>query len=228
MQTEIRLERLNNRNFLNYVKNDYHRFNIIRCLVKNNQHRFDFIRRRTIENVQRDRQNHDFVEEINHLKFKIRELEQNVSRSQSWDFRIKFFSRNERLNYVFRKKKRFQSLFNHSSQNLHRKSKNYRQFMNDHYSMKKIITFRDRILRSQDVMMYDSNKHFVEFFIRRFQQITVIEKSRVVFRVFSLCLNETTFEWHNKLFFFTQQKMNSNLIVWASFWKNIASTDSTR
>ena len=66
--------------------------------------------------------------------------------------------------------------------------------MNDHYSMKKIITFRDRILRSQDVMMYDSNKHFVEFFIRRFQQITVIEKSRVVFRVFSLCLNETTFE----------------------------------
>ena len=83
MQTEIRLERLNNRNFLNYVKNDYHRFNIIRCLVKNNQHRFDFIRRRTIENVQRDRQNHDFVEEINHLKFKIRELEQNVSRSQS-------------------------------------------------------------------------------------------------------------------------------------------------
>ena len=89
------------------------------------------------------------------------------------------------MNYVFRKNKRFQFLSNHSSQNLHRKSKNYRQFresknyrsfMNDHYSMKKIIIFRDSVFRSQNVMMYDSNKHFVKFFIRRFQQIIVIEK----------------------------------------------------
>ena len=83
MQTKIRFERFNNRNFLNYVKNDYHRFDVIRRFVKNNQHHFDFIRRRTIENVQRNRQNHDFVEKLNHLKIKIRELEQNVSRFQS-------------------------------------------------------------------------------------------------------------------------------------------------
>ena len=83
MQTEIRFERFNNRNFLNYVKNDHHRFNVIRRFVKNNQHRFDFTRRRTIENAQRDRQDHDSAEKINHLKFKIRELEQSVSRFQS-------------------------------------------------------------------------------------------------------------------------------------------------
>ena len=97
------------------------------------------------------------------------------------------------MNYVFKKNKRFQFLSNYSNQNLHRqsknyrqfrKSKNYRQFMNDYYSMKKIMIFRDRIFRSQNVMMYDSNKHFVEIFIHRFQQIIVIEKSRVVFRVF--------------------------------------------
>ena len=97
------------------------------------------------------------------------------------------------MNYVLKENKRFQFLSNHSNQNLHRKSKNYRQFrksknyrqfLNDHYSMKKIMISRDRVFRLQDVMMYHSNKYFVEFFIRRFQQIIVIERSRVVLRVF--------------------------------------------
>ena len=36
MQTKISRERFNNRNFLNYVKNDHHRFDVTRRFIKNN------------------------------------------------------------------------------------------------------------------------------------------------------------------------------------------------
>ena len=103
---------------------------------------------------------------------------------------IVFFLKNERLNYVFKQNCRFQFLNNSLNQNLRRKSKNYFSRINEHHSIEKFMISRDRVLRFQNIMMFDFDKHFVKFFIRRFQQIIVIENSRIVLRVFFICLKK--------------------------------------
>ncbi len=49
-------------------------------------------------------------------------------------------------------------------------------------------------LRSNDVMIFNSKKHFAIFFIRRFQHIAKLEKQKSIFRVLLMCLVEIVVE----------------------------------
>jgi hypothetical protein len=68
--------------------------------------------------------------------------------------------------------------------------------------------------RSNDVMIFNSKKHFAIFFIKRFQHIAKFEKQKSIFRVLLMCLVEIALEWHNFFSLTIQQKMNSNLRTW--------------
>jgi hypothetical protein len=69
-------------------------------------------------------------------------------------------------------------------------------------------------LRSSDVMIFNSKKHFAVFFIRRFQHIAKFERQRSILRVLLMCFVEIALEWHNSLSSTIRQKMNSNLRTW--------------
>ena len=45
-----------------------------------------------------------------------------------------------------------------------------------------------RVLRSQNIIMYNFIKHSIDFFIRRFKQIAKIEKFHSMLRVLLFCL----------------------------------------
>ena len=45
-----------------------------------------------------------------------------------------------------------------------------------------------RVLRSQNIIMYNFIKHSIDFFIRRFKQIAKIEKFHSMLRVLFFCL----------------------------------------
>ncbi len=49
-------------------------------------------------------------------------------------------------------------------------------------------------LRSSDVMIFNSKKHFAVFFIRRFQHIAKLEKQKSILRVLLMCLVEIALE----------------------------------
>ena len=69
----------------------------------------------------------------------------------------------------------------------HRQNRRY-QFSNSH-SNDQLISFRVlRDLRLQNIIMYDFNKHLIDFFIRRFKQIAKIEKHQLMLRVLFFCL----------------------------------------
>ena len=63
-------------------------------------------------------------------------------------------------------------------------------------------------------MKFDSDITFVAFFIRKFFQITFIEKHETVLKILSMCLKKTAFEWHTSLFAKIKQKMNYDLKIW--------------
>ena len=67
-------------------------FELRSFFFKKKFHRFDVIRRRTTKNNQRKNYNHDVSKKLKQLRVKIRELkQQKISKSQSWNSRIRFF-----------------------------------------------------------------------------------------------------------------------------------------
>ena len=122
--------------------------------------------------------------------FKFRDLKrttsiQSILTSHSHffvNFRIKLFSKNEKLNQIskqYRKMKTLsnrvnqQSYFQQSMKTSRRSFSNYSKnyyLINNKRSTNDNLTFKKkRIFRSQNVMIFDLSKHFVEFFIRRFE-----------------------------------------------------------
>jgi hypothetical protein len=81
--------------------------------------------------------------------------------------------------------------------------KNFRDF--------KLIKFVR--LRSSDVMIFNSKKHFAVFFIRRFQHIAKLERQKSILRILFMCFVEIALKWHNFLSSTIRQKMNSNLRI---------------
>ena len=85
---------------------------------------------------------------------------------------------------------------------------------NDDRIIERVDQPRERPLRSQDIMIWDSSEHSVRFFIRRFQQIAEIEETRAVLRALSMCLKGDAFEWHNGLSTLMRSEMNESLAIW--------------
>ena len=85
------------------------------------------------------------------------------------------------------------------------------QRQQSHYQFK---FFQSRILRVTNVMMFDSIKHSINFFIRCFQQIAKIKDTQSMLRVLSMCLKKNALKWHNDFSSTIQMKMNVDLTMW--------------
>ena len=80
-------------------------------------------------------------------------------------------------------------IFNHVNHDRYfaRHQSNYEK---RHFVENNLFSKRDKVLRIHNIMMFDSNKHIVNFFIRRFQQIANIEKIKLIFRILFLCFEK--------------------------------------
>ena len=103
------------------------------------------------------------------------------------------------MNEIFRHYRKMKTIsnpfhfFNFSRQN--RYSQNYQQSILKYQqidyrqSNDQLMFFRTfRVLRSQNIIMYNFIKHLIDFFIRRFKQIAKIEKFYSMLRVLFFCL----------------------------------------
>ena len=84
----------------------------------------------------------------------------------------------------------------------------------DSWNNRSIYDQRFAKFRSIDVMKFDSDIIFVAFFIRKFFQITFIEKHKTLLKILLMCLKKTAFEWHTNLFAKIKQKINYDLKIW--------------
>jgi hypothetical protein len=108
--------------------------------------------------------------------------------------------------YVFRQNRKLLSINNESFHDYF--ERNFRFFSQN--SRNQIRTK----LRSANIMLFNSKKHSIAFFIKRFQHIAELEKFDSVLRVLSMCFFESVLEWHNSLFRIIRQEMNQNLNIW--------------
>ena len=139
------------------------------------------------------------------------------------------FINDEDFKWVSRNNRRIESIFNrlHSRsylnvmRNLNHKWDFSRQRFTKRSLQRDILTAflfftKERTrLRSIDIMIFDSNKHTITFFIRRFNHIAKIEDERLVLRILLMCLvEERTMKWYNELFNIVRIEINQSLIIW--------------
>ena len=117
------------------------------------------------------------------------------------------------FSHHFRSKK--SNAFNFNFRHLHfdqHQSSNHHLYSN--YFAFEFRFYQSRALRVVDIMMFDSIKHAIDFFIRRFQQISKIENVWAILRVLLMCFEKNVLKWHNDFFFNIQMKMNADLTMW--------------
>jgi hypothetical protein len=108
--------------------------------------------------------------------------------------------------YVFRQNRKLLSINNESSHDyFERNSRFFSQNSRNQVRIK---------LRFTNIMLFNSEKHSIAFFIRRFQHIAELEELDSVLRVLSMCFFESVLEWHNFLSRVIRQEMNQNLNIW--------------
>jgi hypothetical protein len=108
--------------------------------------------------------------------------------------------------YVFRQNRKLLSISNESSHDYF--ERNFRFFSQNSRNQIRIK------LRFTNIMLFNSKKHSISFFIKRFQHIAKFEELDSVLRVLSMCLFVSVLEWHNSLFRIIRQEMNQNLDIW--------------
>jgi hypothetical protein len=107
--------------------------------------------------------------------------------------------------YVFRQNRKLLSINNESSHDYF--EKNFRFFSQN--SRNQVRTK----LRFTNIMLFNSEKHSIAFFIKRFHHIAKLEELDSVLRILSMCFFESVLEWHNSLSRIIRQEMNQNLNI---------------
>ena len=131
------------------------------------------------------------------------------------DSRDKLFFRDNKFDQIFRHERRLKILFRANQQFITRYfSSFYSKNRYFHSIENNSSSKRERIFRSQNIMMFDFNKISMKFFIKKFQQIVAIEKTKSILRILFLCMKTNALKWHNELSSNIQQNMNQNLTIW--------------
>ena len=113
-------------------------------------------------------------------------------------------------NFVSKKFRRLKSLFNRFQLNTLSHYDHHDRFEESSTSIREQ---RERSLRSQNVMIWNSTKQIVDFFIKRFYHIVELENTRVVLRVLFMCFKSDVLDWHNDLSIKVRFEMNFDLII---------------
>ena len=114
-------------------------------------------------------------------------------------------------NFVSREFRRLKSLFNRFQLNVLNHYDHHDRFEESSTSIREQ---RERSLRSQNVMIWNSTKQTINFFIRRFYHIVELENIKVVLRILFMCFKSDILDEHNDLSIKIRFEMNFDLIIW--------------
>jgi hypothetical protein len=160
----------------------------------------NFYRKNQHEKYQISSRQNKFMNRYNkNSRFAMNSHMQNQKHRQIVDFNLDSA-------YVFRQNKKLLSINNESSHDYF--ERNFRFFSQNSRNQIRIK------LRFTNIMLFNSKKHLIAFFIKRFQHIAELEELDSVLRVLSMCFFESVLEWHNSLFRVIRQEMNQNLNIW--------------